>query len=111
MQSPVATMAMIFGILSKTSQPRPFRHDQLSLLKDKLTDVLATLTERERKVLNCASGWWTVTCARSRVGNSTKSARTHSQLEAKALRKLRQSDAARQLQGLLISRNRKQGVS
>jgi RNA polymerase primary sigma factor len=74
-----------------------------SLLKDKLGDVLTSLTERERKVLELRFG---LTDGYSRtleeVGKQFKVTRERiRQIEAKALRKMRHPTRLRQLQGFL----------
>ena len=74
-----------------------------SLLKDKLGDVLISLTERERKVLELRFG---LTDGYSRtleeVGKQFKVTRERiRQIEAKALRKMRHPTRIRQLQGFL----------
>ena len=74
-----------------------------SLLKDKLGDVLTSLTERERKVLELRFG---LTDGYSRtleeVGKQFKVTRERiRQIEAKALRKMRHPTRIRQLQGFL----------
>lgn len=74
-----------------------------SLLKDKLGDVLTSLTERERKVLELRFG---VGDGYSRtleeVGKQFKVTRERiRQIEAKALRKMRHPTRIRQLQGFL----------
>jgi len=52
---------------SRTSPPRTRpTWRRTSLLKEKLNDVLDTLTERERQVCSFASVWLTVTVAHSR---------------------------------------------
>jgi RNA polymerase primary sigma factor len=73
------------------------------LLKDKLGDVLTSLTERERKVLELRFG---LTDGYSRtleeVGKQFKVTRERiRQIEAKALRKMRHPTRLRQLQGFL----------
>ena len=74
-----------------------------SLLKEKLADVLDTLTERERKVLELRFG---LVDGYSRtleeVGKQFKVTRERiRQIEAKALRKMRHPTRLRQLQGFL----------
>ncbi|MEI7728328.1 MAG: RNA polymerase sigma factor RpoD [Verrucomicrobiota bacterium] len=74
-----------------------------SLLKDKLNDVLTSLTERERKVLELRFG---LADGYSRtleeVGKQFKVTRERiRQIEAKALRKMRHPTRLRQLQGFI----------
>ena len=74
-----------------------------SLLKDKLGDVLATLTERERRILELRFGL-VDGYARTleEVGKQYKVTRERiRQIEAKALRKLRHPTRVRHLQGFL----------
>ncbi len=76
-----------------------------ALLKEKLADVLDSLTERERKVLELRFG---LTDGYSRtleeVGKQFKVTRERiRQIEAKALRKMRHPTRIRQLQGFLES--------
>jgi len=74
-----------------------------SLLKDRLGDVLTSLTERERKVLELRFG---LADGYSRtleeVGKQFKVTRERiRQIEAKALRKMRHPTRIRQLSGFL----------
>ena len=73
------------------------------LLKDKLGDVLGSLTERERKVLELRFGLVDgYVRTLEEVGKQYKVTRERiRQIEAKALRKLRHPTRARQLQGFL----------
>ena len=75
----------------------------IACLKEKLSDVLETLTERERKVLELRFG---LVDGYSRtleeVGRQFKVTRERiRQIEAKALRKMRHPTRIRQLQGFL----------
>ena len=74
-----------------------------SLLKDKLRDVLASLTERERKVLELRFGLGDgYARTLEEVGKQFKVTRERiRQIEAKALRKMRHPTRIRQLQGFL----------
>ena len=74
-----------------------------SLLKDKLSDVLASLTERERKVLELRFGLGDgYSRTLEEVGKQFKVTRERiRQIEAKALRKMRHPTRIRQLQGFL----------
>jgi RNA polymerase primary sigma factor len=74
-----------------------------SLLKEKLHEVLATLTEREQKILELRFGL-VDGYARTleEVGKQYKVTRERiRQIEAKALRKLRHPTRIRHLQGFL----------
>ena len=91
-------------IEDKTAE-NPSDMTSYSLLKDKLGDVLTSLTERERKVLELRFG---LTDGYSRtleeVGKQFKVTRERiRQIEAKALRKMRHPTRLRQLQGFLDS--------
>ena len=93
-------------IEDKTAE-NPSDMTSYSLLKDKLGDVLTSLTERERKVLELRFG---LTDGYSRtleeVGKQFKVTRERiRQIEAKALRKMRHPTCLRQLQGFLDSEN------
>ncbi len=74
-----------------------------SLLKDKLTDVLTSLTERERKVLELRFGLGDgYSRTLEEVGKQFKVTRERiRQIEAKALRKMRHPTRIRHLQGFL----------
>ncbi len=76
-----------------------------SLLKDKLGDVLTSLTERERKVLELRFGLGDgYSRTLEEVGKQFKVTRERiRQIEAKALRKMRHPTRIRQLQGFLES--------
>ena len=105
LQSPVGDSEDTnFGdfIEDKTAE-NPSDMTSYSLLKDKLGDVLTSLTERERKVLELRFG---LTDGYSRtleeVGKQFKVTRERiRQIEAKALRKMRHPTRIRQLQGFL----------
>ncbi|MBL68263.1 MAG: RNA polymerase sigma factor RpoD [Verrucomicrobiales bacterium] len=89
-------------IEDKTAE-NPSDMTSYSLLKEKLEDVLDSLTERERKVLELRFG---LTDGYSRtleeVGKQFKVTRERiRQIEAKALRKMRHPTRLRQLQGFL----------
>jgi RNA polymerase primary sigma factor len=81
----------------------PSETTSYSLLKDKLTDVLASLTERERKVLELRFGLGDgYSRTLEEVGKQFKVTRERiRQIEAKALRKMRHPTRIRQLQGFL----------
>jgi RNA polymerase primary sigma factor len=74
-----------------------------SLLKDKLADVLTSLTERERKVLELRFGLGDgYARTLEEVGRQFSVTRERiRQIEAKALRKMRHPTRIRQLQGFL----------
>jgi RNA polymerase primary sigma factor len=81
----------------------PSEMTSYSLLKDKLSDVLASLTERERKVLELRFGLGDgYSRTLEEVGKQFKVTRERiRQIEAKALRKMRHPTRIRQLQGFL----------
>jgi len=98
-------------IEDKTAE-NPSDMTSYSLLKDKLEDVLTSLTERERKVLELRFG---LTDGYSRtleeVGKQFKVTRERiRQIEAKALRKMRHPTRLRQLQGFLDDEGESFGV-
>ena len=105
LQSPVGDSEDTnFGdfIEDKTAE-NPSEMTSYSLLKDKLADVLDSLTERERKVLELRFG---LADGYSRtleeVGKQFKVTRERiRQIEAKALRKMRHPTRLRQLQGFI----------
>jgi RNA polymerase primary sigma factor len=81
----------------------PSEMTSYSLLKDKLSDVLTSLTERERKVLELRFGLGDgYSRTLEEVGKQFKVTRERiRQIEAKALRKMRHPTRIRQLQGFL----------
>jgi RNA polymerase primary sigma factor len=89
-------------IEDKTAE-NPSEMTSYHLLREKLQDVLATLTERERKVLELRFGLIDgYVRTLEEVGKQYKVTRERiRQIEAKALRKLRHPTRARQLQGFL----------
>jgi RNA polymerase primary sigma factor len=91
-------------IEDKTAE-NPSEMTSFRLLKDKLTDVLSTLTERERKVLELRFGLVDgYVRTLEEVGKQYKVTRERiRQIEAKALRKLRHPTRIRHLQGFLES--------
>ncbi len=105
LQSPVGdTEDANFGdfIEDKTAD-NPLDITSFSLLKDKLGDVLCSLTERERRVLELRFGLGDG-CARTleEVGQQFRVTRERiRQIEAKALRKMRHPTRIRQLHGFL----------
>jgi len=81
----------------------PSEMTSYSLLKDKLSDVLTSLTERERKVLELRFGLGDgYSRTLEEVGKQFRVTRERiRQIEAKALRKMRHPTRIRQLQGFL----------
>jgi RNA polymerase primary sigma factor len=105
LQSPVGDSDdTSFGefIEDKTSE-NPSDRTGFSLLKDKLHDVLASLNERERKVLELRFGLGDGNARTlEEVGNQFKVTRERiRQIEAKALRKMRHPARIRHLNGFL----------
>src|SRR5262245_56566925 len=93
-----------FGdFIEDKSAENPSDMTSYSLLKDKLGDVLASLTERERKVLELRFGLGDgYSRTLEEVGKQFKVTRERiRQIEAKALRKMRHPTRIRQLQGFL----------
>jgi RNA polymerase primary sigma factor len=93
-----------FGdFIEDKSAENPSEMTSYHLLKDKLADVLDSLTERERKVLELRFGLLDgYVRTLEEVGKQYKVTRERiRQIEAKALRKLRHPTRARQLQGFL----------
>ena len=85
------------------SAENPSDMTSYALLKDKLGDVLSSLTERERKVLELRFGLGDgYSRTLEEVGKQFKVTRERiRQIEAKALRKMRHPTRIRQLQGFL----------
>ncbi len=81
----------------------PSEVTSFSLLKDKLSDVLASLTERERRVLELRFGLGDgYSRTLEEVGRQFRVTRERiRQIEAKALRKMRHPTRIRQLHGFL----------
>jgi RNA polymerase primary sigma factor len=105
LQSPVgdAEDANVGDFIEDKRADNPFDITSFSLLKDKLGDVLCSLTERERKVLELRFGLGDG-CARTleEVGQQFSVTRERiRQIEAKALRKMRHPTRIRQLNGFL----------
>ena len=105
LQSPVGDSEDTnFGdFIEDKSAENPSDMTSYSLLKDKLGDVLASLTERERKVLELRFGLGDgYSRTLEEVGKQFKVTRERiRQIEAKALRKMRHPTRIRQLQGFL----------
>jgi RNA polymerase primary sigma factor len=89
-------------IEDKTTES-PSEITSFSLLKDKLSDVLASLSERERKVLELRFGLGDgYSRTLEEVGKQFRVTRERiRQIEAKALRKMRHPTRIRQLHGFL----------
>src|SRR5712672_721473 len=109
LQSPVGDSEDTnFGdFIEDKSAENPSDMTSYSLLKDKLQDVLSSLTERERKVLELRFGLIDgYQRTLEEVGKQYKHTRERiRQIEAKALRKLRHPTRVRQLQGFLETEN------
>ena len=107
LQSPVGDSEDTnFGdFIEDKSAENPSDMTSYSLLKDKLGDVLTSLTERERKVLELRFGLGDgYSRTLEEVGKQFKVTRERiRQIEAKALRKMRHPTRIRQLQGFLES--------
>jgi RNA polymerase primary sigma factor len=107
LQSPVGDSEDTnFGdFIEDKSAENPSEMTSYSLLKDKLGDVLTSLTERERKVLELRFGLGDgYSRTLEEVGKQFKVTRERiRQIEAKALRKMRHPTRLRQLQGFLES--------
>jgi RNA polymerase primary sigma factor len=117
-QQPISLQAPVgdgdessFGdFLEDKSTENPSELTSFSLLKDKLTDVLTSLSERERKVLELRFG---LADGYSRtleeVGRQFAVTRERiRQIEAKALRKMRHPTRLRQLHGFLENQRQAQ---
>jgi RNA polymerase primary sigma factor len=105
LQSPVGDTedANVGDFIEDKAADNPLDITSFSLLKDKLGDVLCSLTERERKVLELRFGLGDG-CARTleEVGQQFRVTRERiRQIEAKALRKMRHPTRIRQLHGFL----------
>jgi len=93
-----------FGdFIEDKSSESPSEVTSFSLLKDKLTDVLSSLNERERKVLELRFGLGDgFPRTLEEVGRTFRVTRERiRQIEAKALRKMRHPTRIRQLHGFL----------
>ncbi len=105
LQSPVGDSEDTnFGdFIEDKSAENPSDMTSYSLLKDKLGDVLESLTDRERKVLELRFGLGDgYSRTLEEVGKQFKVTRERiRQIEAKALRKMRHPTRIRQLQGFL----------
>jgi RNA polymerase primary sigma factor len=114
-QQPISLQSQIgdsddttFGdFIEDKSAENPSEMTAYSLLKEKIRDVLDTLTERERQVLEQRFGLIDG-CARTleEVGRQFKVTRERiRQIEAKALRKMRHPTRIRHLNGFLEHEN------
>ena len=105
LQSPVGdSEETSFGdFIEDKSTESPSEMTSFSLLKDKLSDVLSSLTERERKVLELRFGLGDgYSRTLEEVGKQFRVTRERiRQIEAKALRKMRHPTRIRQLHGFL----------
>ncbi len=105
LQSPVGDSEDTnFGdFIEDKSAENPSEMTSYSLLKDKLGDVLSSLTDRERKVLELRFGLGDgYSRTLEEVGKQFKVTRERiRQIEAKALRKMRHPTRIRQLSGFL----------
>jgi RNA polymerase primary sigma factor len=105
LQSPVGDSDdTSFGdFIEDKSTENPSDMTSFSLLKDKLSDVLSSLTERERKVLELRFGLGDgYSRTLEEVGKQFRVTRERiRQIEAKALRKMRHPTRIRQLHGFL----------
>jgi RNA polymerase primary sigma factor len=110
-QQPISLQAPVgdsedtnFGdFIEDKSTENPSDVTSFSLLKDKLTDVLCSLNERERKVLELRFGLGDgYSRTLEEVGKQFRVTRERiRQIEAKALRKMRHPTRIRQLNGFL----------
>jgi RNA polymerase primary sigma factor len=105
LQSPVGDSEdTSFGdFIEDKATESPSEMTSFSLLKDKLSDVLSSLTERERKVLELRFGLGDgYARTLEEVGKQFRVTRERiRQIEAKALRKMRHPTRIRQLHGFL----------
>jgi RNA polymerase primary sigma factor len=105
LQSPVGDSddANFGDFIEDKAAESPLDMTSFSLLKDKLGDVLCSLNERERKVLELRFGLSDGTARTlEEVGSQFKVTRERiRQIEAKALRKMRHPTRIRQLNGFL----------
>jgi RNA polymerase primary sigma factor len=105
LQSPVgdAEDANFGDFIEDKAAESPLDMTSFSLLKDKLGDVLCSLTERERKVLELRFGLGDGNARTlEEVGSQFRVTRERiRQIEAKALRKMRHPTRIRQLHGFL----------
>jgi RNA polymerase primary sigma factor len=109
LQSPIGDSEdTSFGdLIEDKSAENPSDMASYSLLKEKLNDVLDTLTDRERKVLQLRFGLGDGYCRTlEEVGRQFRVTRERiRQIEAKALRKMRHPTRLRQVEGFLQAQN------
>jgi RNA polymerase primary sigma factor len=105
LQSPIGDSEdTSFGdFIEDKSAENPSEMAAYSLLKEKLSDVLETLTDRERRVLQLRFGLGDGYCRTlEEVGRQFRVTRERiRQIEAKALRKMRHPTRLRQIEGFL----------
>jgi RNA polymerase primary sigma factor len=105
LQSPIGDSEdTSFGdLIEDKSAENPSEMASYSLLKEKLGEVLETLTDRERKVLQLRFGLGDGYCRTlEEVGRQFRVTRERiRQIEAKALRKMRHPTRQRQIEGFL----------
>ena len=105
LQTPIGEEGDVsFGdLIEDKSAENPWETTSAHLLKEKLTDVLATLTERERHIVEMRFGLADGNeHTLEEIGQQYKVTRERiRQIEAKALRKLRHPTRIRHLQGFL----------
>jgi RNA polymerase primary sigma factor len=105
LQSPVGESdETSFGdFIEDKATESPIEKTSFSLLRDKLTDVLTSLSEREQKVLELRFGLGDgYSRTLEEVGRQFRVTRERiRQIEAKALRKMRHPTRIRQLHGFL----------
>lgn len=105
LQSPVGDddESNLGDFIEDKSSDNPSEVTSFSLLRTKLTDVLSSLTERERKVLELRFGLGDgLPRTLEEVGHQFKVTRERiRQIEAKALRKMRHPTRIRQLHGFI----------
>jgi len=114
LQAPVGDSddTSIGDFIEDKATENPSEVTSFSLLKDKLTDVLCSLTERERKVLELRFGLGDgYSRTLEEVGKQFRVTRERiRQIEAKALRKMRHPTRIRQLHGFLEIEKVQQGA-
>jgi RNA polymerase primary sigma factor len=107
LQTPIGEEGDVsFGdLIEDKSAENPWEMTSAHLLKEKLTDVLATLTERERHIVEMRFGLQDGNeHTLEQIGQQYKVTRERiRQIEAKALRKLRHPTRIRHLQGFLAA--------
>ena len=97
-------LSILAGWINEEQQKRiEYLRTESQVLKEKLGNVLQTLTERERKVLQLRFGLGDGYCRTlEEVGRQFRVTRERiRQIEAKALRKMRHPTRQRQIEGFL----------